>query len=437
MAWEQRRGPKKEPLRVLVTGERDGRERTSALNVQRMANPEADFRPGSDLLEDFKANEDRKAYRPLHWRRVGDPTWRYDCAGLVLNSFWPMGPYWVTAPELYTNFLVPFGERLSSATGTVGAGDVMAFRGEGTVKHVAIILNSTPVRSLVALKIRTKDGEESTFENTAPLFGPGASSPIFTSLGINPHTIQNELLLSRYDGFEFWRIASEVRASLRFRTESGSSLDALLTVRAEDEAGNPLSGAQVLVSFPGKGEALRKGTTNGGGSVSFASIPGTTGKRLVRVFKDGYKPGEATVELMMEQPTACTIRLAKTKPPPRPDPHSHIAPPKRELVVLSVTATPERVGRGQRVEVKLVYEARGLPEKSTEEVTVDETVTLRMADGVPIFFPTKRRTLSGRPARGVKIFEGRFTKPGAYRWSCKLWANNFERNHAELTFQVQ
>ena len=61
-----------------------------------------------------------------------------------------------------------------------------------------------------------------------------------------------------------------------------------------------LAGVTVLVTFPGKTEGLRTGTTDGNGKVLFANLPGGAGRYEVHALKQGYDKTTQAFELLFE-----------------------------------------------------------------------------------------------------------------------------------------
>ncbi len=282
-------------LSYTVTGPREGTTQRSQLKVLRLRPGQEPFPPGSDKVEDFKRDEDR-TYPPVRWERVGDPEAARDCAGLVAQRVLGLPGYKIGAAALFAGVIQPFGRPVSDP-GPFLKHDIVVWRAQdGTARHVALVANEAPVTGRVRLVLHTKDNEQSTFQNTGNLAGPGALS------------YGQDGLARNYGGLsdaEIWRIEPAVLKGLRF------DLPGALRVRVEEAGtGSPLEGAMVGVTFPGQAEVLRQGTTREG-EVLFESVPGATGRRSVHALKSGYDKASTEVDLPFGEAAYATLALRK------------------------------------------------------------------------------------------------------------------------------
>jgi hypothetical protein len=299
-----RAGEVYEQNNFTVSGIKDGSVVSSNLAAKQLKNG-MDYAIGSDSYNDAADKAEKTDYPFPTWEPLSGPTRAYDCAGLVADLTWHIGKYSIGAQNLYESVIVKFCRKLGNSE-AYQKGDIVVFTGSSAggqpeARHVALVINKTPVADRTALVIVTKDGSEGTFVNNAPLAGPTAIR------------LQNQLLFRRYgslDNAEIWRMDSVVLKTMRFDKPG-----ALRVSVAEENTNIPLSEVFVKVTFPGKQDVLRSGMTKDG-EILFDSVPGMTGDRDVIVVKEGYQSVTKQVNLPFEQAARVNFVISKTKPAP-------------------------------------------------------------------------------------------------------------------------
>lgn len=146
----------------------------------------------------MKIFNDLSIYQGYPYTRIGDPSYRWDCAGWTADKIWNTGPVVFGGDDFYREIIRNFGTQISSnfSFGDVREGDIVAYHrsGTGEVGHITLVrkVERNELGIITRIQIETKDTDQSVFLHDLPLRtshltnSVGLGDPLVRTFGI-PH----------------------------------------------------------------------------------------------------------------------------------------------------------------------------------------------------------------------------------------------------------
>lgn len=137
----------------------DGDYKEVKLTVKRRFNDYSPKEIPGEIEKEWKIR-----YSKSDFKRIADPSWKYNCAGYVFERLWHKGKYWFMADVFYDVIVKNFGKQISSVIGFGGAkmDDVVVWFNNKVPSHIAIVNGLDDGKIFIG----TKDAQESVYAGT-------------------------------------------------------------------------------------------------------------------------------------------------------------------------------------------------------------------------------------------------------------------------------